>query len=450
MIALLFAIVFGSRKRSAAEIASDRAQRAQRANAAMLRGGGSANASPLAGFSDKFAGGGMTADEERELAKRYSGVRSVFEWGMGSSTLIAAHSGVERLTAVDSSEKWVEKCRNYTLRNNFTLRFSPVGKVGRWGIPSDDAAKPLWKGYSEAVDAESESFDIYLVDGRFRVACACRAMLHGGGEALILIHDFERPQYQALLKVATKLAQVDTLAVLRKRKSATRGELEKMWQAYALLPTSGGHLDRKLHRVGPAFRAAPSGVARRAAAATAAAAAAATPRSTAAGAPAASLLWLRARERAGGGTEAPPTVAALLKLLAGIIRDAFPAPLQSPLALLAALGASLLAVALAVRRAQRRVRCQACIACDAAPRLGGDDTSSAKAHASPRARSPIHGTHQVRRWVQPVSPVEERSVSPDVPRARFALINLNLDLKLSEGARMKMSPNVGTPQDPCI
>ena len=459
----------GSRKRSAAEVAADRGRRAQRANAT-LRG----TASPLAGFSDTFIfGGGMRADEEEELARRYRAASSVFEWGMGSSTLIAAHSGVSRLSAVDSSEKWVEKCRGAlasaardAVEYKYRLVYVSVGAIGKWGIPTEDAAKPLWKGYSEAVDDESDAFDVYLVDGRFRVACACRAMLHGGAEALIVVHDFERPQYQALLKVATKLAQVDTLAVLRKRKSTTRDELEKMWQAYALLPTSGGHLDRKLHRAGPAFRAAPSGVARRAAAATAAAAAggaaaaaaaaaaittggplSASRRVHAAGTPAAApLLWLRARGSAGAGTEAPPTALALLALLAGVARDALPAPLRSPGVLLAALGAALLAVALAARHAQRRVRCQACIACDAAPRLGGDDAvvATVKAHASPRARSPVRDTRPARRWMQTVAPEQDRSLSPVMPHSRFTPEIFNLNPKLLRADRVKMSANLGT------
>jgi len=361
----------------------------------------------LEGFADPFKGGGMTALEQSTLAEIYAGSKSAFEWGIGSSTMVALHVGVPRLVAVDSAAAWVERVQGElnaakTSTSNFTLRVASIGRTVKWGIPATDELRAAkWGRYSEQPEELSPGspFDTYLVDGRFRVACALRAMLHGHAQSLVLVHDFERPQYQALLSVAKEVQRVDNLVVLQKKRSASRASLERMWMSYAFLPTSGGHLDRKYRRLGQ--RSPPSrwsldppprrvrGQLRPQAAATAV-----TVRSVASEAPMSS-----------GPSAGAQVVAALRRTVAAGLAAA-----QSPVAqrnVLLLLGALVLMSLAVQRRLVQRLRCRACVTCAAESdatrplpldaeeilfkpvlRLWREPSSRFKDHASPRARSP--------------------------------------------------------------
>ena len=213
-----------------------RATRRSRHEARARAAAAAAAASPLAGFTDAFQGGGMTRDEQELLARTYAHAHSVFEWGMGSSTLIAAHVGIPRLTAVDSAVDWVQKCRQQVDRPGYSLRHADVGAIVEFGTPKDSASQHLWPGYSRQVDGEQGAFDVYLVDGRFRVACACRALLHGRADSLVLVHDFERPAYHVLLDVADQLERVGKLAVLRRKLGVNAAAIERLWARYQVTP----------------------------------------------------------------------------------------------------------------------------------------------------------------------------------------------------------------------
>ena len=185
----------------------------------------------LEDFKDQFQGGGMTRVEQELLADTYSQSESVFEWGMGSSTLIAEHMGIQRLTAVDSASVWVKTCRT-KVRQQYKLVHVNIGDVKKFGNPKDESRKEQWPDYSTAVSNETEPFDVYLIDGRFRVACALQAFLHGTNTSLVLIHDFQRPDYQPVLDVANVVRRVGQLVVLQKKASVTTKTLTSLWEKY--------------------------------------------------------------------------------------------------------------------------------------------------------------------------------------------------------------------------
>jgi len=195
--------------------------------------------SPLIGFHDKFSQGGMTAIEQDLLAKTYGKSSSVFEWGMGSSTLIAEYMGIKRLVGVDSANPWVENVRDIIKHPNYKLIHADIGRIVKFGNPRDQSMKETWPFYSMEVDHETEPFDVYLVDGRFRVACAARALLHGRADSFVFFHDFERDVYQVILEVADKVEEVhskstkkNTFVMLQRKTAATDAEIEALWETY--------------------------------------------------------------------------------------------------------------------------------------------------------------------------------------------------------------------------
>ena len=189
----------------------------------------------LHNFHDRFSGGGMNRPAQALLARTYANAESVFERGMGSSTLIAAHVGIKKLTAVDSAPTWVQKVRSILNRPQYTFRHADIGPVKDFGTPKDQTRKDKWPDYSLQVTRESEPFDVYLVDGRFRVACACQAMLHGRADSLIMVHDFGRDAYQVLLTLADKVEQVRVLAVLRRKTMVSNKDIQAVWEQYQFI-----------------------------------------------------------------------------------------------------------------------------------------------------------------------------------------------------------------------
>ncbi len=181
-------------------------------------------------FINPFSGGGMTTDEQEFLEKTYRHSASVFEWGMGSSSALAAYAGIAKLVSVDSFSEWVEKTKSAVKNNKYNFQFVNIGPVGDWGIPKEKQ-NIKWLEYSKKVSDEANPFDVYLVDGRFRVACACRALLHGRDDSLIMIHDFQRDYYQDILHVAEKVQQVGKLVKL-KRKQNMEKQIQAMWEKY--------------------------------------------------------------------------------------------------------------------------------------------------------------------------------------------------------------------------
>ena len=187
---------------------------------------------PLRNFHDRFSGGGMTSHEQDVLARAYANAESVFEWGMGSSTLIAAHVGIERLTAVDSAPIWVDQVRTILNQTTYTFRHADVGPISSYGNPKDESNRLRWPGYSLQVTLDKNPFDVYLVDGRFRVACACQALLHGRSDSLVLVHDFFRHEYEVVLTLADMVKRENMLAVLRKKNTTSDDDINTMWEQY--------------------------------------------------------------------------------------------------------------------------------------------------------------------------------------------------------------------------
>ena len=147
------------------------------------------------------------------------------EYGAGASTIKASQfDNIEYISSVESDKNYTD---NHVLKfgnveereKNGSLKFYHVdiGKTGEWGNPVDDLNKHLWVNYYNAPKVDSHDFDLVLVDGRFRVACALTAIMDNP-DAILLIHDFpNRPQYYVVGKFTDTLKVSDTLVVMKRR-----------------------------------------------------------------------------------------------------------------------------------------------------------------------------------------------------------------------------------------
>jgi hypothetical protein len=72
----------------------------------------------------------------------------------------------------------------------------------------------------------ADTADLYLIDGRFRVACFLETLLHCRPDAVILFHDFApRPNYHIVREFAREVATAATLSVFIRKPDHSRSHL---------------------------------------------------------------------------------------------------------------------------------------------------------------------------------------------------------------------------------
>eukprot|EP00581_Thalassiosira_minuscula_P020120 CAMPEP_0183719400 /NCGR_PEP_ID=MMETSP0737-20130205/12357_1 /TAXON_ID=385413 /ORGANISM="Thalassiosira miniscula, Strain CCMP1093" /LENGTH=270 /DNA_ID=CAMNT_0025949117 /DNA_START=71 /DNA_END=880 /DNA_ORIENTATION=+ len=199
---------------------------------------GANNRKPYALGDVKETQGGLRETDRLLLGKLYYNAKSVFEFGLGESTHIAAHVGVPRYSGIDSDASWVTYARDGIFGNDhFRFYFADIGKTGLWGYPNNTALGKIPYDYQIApLAAEMEAFDVYLVDGRYRVACAAVSFLHAmdrGGdmsEVMVGMHDTDhRPAYKKIKDVADVVRSSERLWVLKLKPDVTEEDLLKLW-----------------------------------------------------------------------------------------------------------------------------------------------------------------------------------------------------------------------------
>lgn len=163
---------------------------------------------------------------ERGLFNRYCR-RSfrVVEFGSGGSTFqYWRRPQIRTVVTVESDTAWLDKLRAHPLlaAEEASGRWIPIhGDIGptkEWGYPVDgQLAESRAGNYHAAVWRDHPGFfDLVLVDGRYRIACALQAIPFVKPRGVVMIHDFDsRPGYASLFKFFDEVDHVDQLVVLK-------------------------------------------------------------------------------------------------------------------------------------------------------------------------------------------------------------------------------------------
>ncbi len=166
----------------------------------------------------------MTPNEIVVLTSFYTSSRSYVEFGCGGSTLLAANAVAEQVVTVDSDLQWLTKvetaCDAAGSRLHPQTCFVDIGPTRGLGYPADDSMRADWPLYYERVWSlpGAVAADLYLVDGRFRLACVLQILLRASPDALIMVHDYAtRPHYHPAGQFARELCRVDDLVVFQRR-----------------------------------------------------------------------------------------------------------------------------------------------------------------------------------------------------------------------------------------
>jgi hypothetical protein len=188
-------------------------------------------------FPHKGTGGLLDADRE-VIGELYFNANSVFEFGVGESTAIAAATNVPRYTGVDNDAQWVSNARALA-PDRYRFYFADVGETKLWGFPANGSLAKMSYDYQIApLLTELEPFEVYTVDGRWRVACVMTCFLHAihtGGNLTttrVYLHDYSKRKaaYNTVETVATIEKSSGLGVILALKNSATEVDLYNAWE----------------------------------------------------------------------------------------------------------------------------------------------------------------------------------------------------------------------------
>jgi hypothetical protein len=193
---------------------------------------------------NKTTTGGLTSKDRTLLAEIYGGANSVFEYGLGESTYIASHVGVPRYAGIDSDAAWVANAR-LSVATHFRFYFADIGETKPWGFPREKLPKNVLDYQVIPLISEAQPFDVYMVDGRWRLACLLLSFLHAHARGAdpshttVLLHDcieqhltpkYARRNYRKaddLLDLVKHSG--DKLCAYRRKPATTDEELYNLW-----------------------------------------------------------------------------------------------------------------------------------------------------------------------------------------------------------------------------
>ena len=163
------------------------------------------------------------------------------EFGCGGSTVMAADLVRGSITSVDSSADWLEKVRQACVGKPIQPRLihADIGPIRDWGYPTDPTTMPRWAAYhgNVSVNHAAALADLFMIDGRFRVACAMQSLIRCRPDALLLIHDYDRASYHVVEQFARPLAQAERLVLLQRQSNWHLGDALTVLMQHSLDPS---------------------------------------------------------------------------------------------------------------------------------------------------------------------------------------------------------------------
>jgi hypothetical protein len=137
----------------------------------------------------------------------------VFEYGSGGSTIFLASRVVE-LVSVEHDLEWYTKTtrrlEDLGLQCTYLLREPVAGADERFRSTDPAYREMSFEPYVKAIDAcDDGTFDLVIVDGRARPACAIRAIPKVRAGGYLLLDDADRPHYGAAIEALSGYTRTD-------------------------------------------------------------------------------------------------------------------------------------------------------------------------------------------------------------------------------------------------
>jgi hypothetical protein len=180
----------------------------------------------------------MTPDEIALFTALLRSADAYLEFGCGGSTALAAKM-VQAVTSVDSSAEWLLQVEAACKPAVARLIHVDIGKTREWGFPDDPRTRDRWPDYHGKVwdHPDAAGADLYLIDGRFRVACFAQTLLRCRPEARLVIHDYRsRPGYHVVERFARPIVEAGDLTAFQRRTDFNPAEAVTLLLKHAFDP----------------------------------------------------------------------------------------------------------------------------------------------------------------------------------------------------------------------
>jgi hypothetical protein len=174
--------------------------------------------------------------------KVLSGSTSLVEFGAGGSTYLAASLGIPFIS-VESDEGFLDLMKRRIVSDNIfntetqVYLHRSIGETRRWGRPlilgkvSEErrTAMKIFSDFPNEFVKSSLEKPVVLIDGRFRIACALKAIRFLRGVSFnLLVDDYRsRRSYKAIAHFADLRFMVGRMAVFAPRSSVDVQELDR-------------------------------------------------------------------------------------------------------------------------------------------------------------------------------------------------------------------------------
>jgi protein O-GlcNAc transferase len=174
---------------------------------------------------------------QRELFMKYlNNANGYFEFGCGGSTAIAdSTEKLQRITSVESDYDWAKRISD--LFPNVTMLWIDIGPTGEFGRPTDETLRPTWGRYSDIWNKAEHTYDMVLIDGRFRVACCLAVILNQKGVKWIVFDDYKsRQQYHVIAPFVDIIESADSMIICVPKRRFDRESAATLYEEYKFNP----------------------------------------------------------------------------------------------------------------------------------------------------------------------------------------------------------------------
>ena len=148
------------------------------------------------------------------------------EYGSGGSTIAASKLNIKSIS-IDNDRDFIEVLDKYLPnKNRNKIVHRDIGITKFWGFPTgitvnNKIRKKLYSDYS-SFPVLDEYPDLILIDGRFRVACALKALrsMKDVNDFILIVDDYKyRDYYSIISEFSTLIEMIGIMAVFKGTKN---------------------------------------------------------------------------------------------------------------------------------------------------------------------------------------------------------------------------------------
>jgi hypothetical protein len=166
-----------------------------------------------------------------------------FEYGSGASTYQAyIRNNISKIYSVESDIEWLNKIKHKINSDKLMLLYNEMDvRPNTLGYPGKDSIPIQLINYSNQIlnisKDEQQKIDLFLIDGRFRVACCLKLFDIISSDCLIAFDDFlNRKEYHIVLDYYNIIEKtVDERMVILQKKRGIISIPEDIIKKYELI-----------------------------------------------------------------------------------------------------------------------------------------------------------------------------------------------------------------------